>query len=61
MRGIHYLTDEEGTRTAVVIDLETYGEEVEDFLDSLVAERRRGEPKEEASVVFERILKAHNG
>lgn len=63
MRGINYMIDENGDRTAVVIDLKTYGEEIEDFLDGLEAESRKNEPKEDFNVVFERILqaKATNG
>lgn len=57
------MIDENGDRTAVVIDLKTYGEEIEDFLDGLEAESRKNEPKEDFNVVFERILqaKATNG
>ena len=58
MRGINYMIDENGDRTAVVIDLKTYGEEIEDFLDGLEAESRKNEPKEDFNVVFERILQA---
>ena len=52
------MIDENGDRTAVVIDLKTYGEEIEDFLDGLEAESRKNEPKEDFNVVFERILQA---
>ncbi len=58
MRGINYMIDENGDRTAIVIDLKTYGEEIEDFLDGLEAESRKNEPKEEFNVVFERVLQA---
>jgi len=63
MRGINYMIDENGDRTAIVIDLKTYGEEIEDFLDGLEAESRKSEPKEDFDVVFERVLqaKATNG
>lgn len=57
MKGISYLTNDEGQRTAVVIDLQTYGEELEDFLDGLTAEERRDEPKEDFQTVVSRILK----
>ena len=39
-----------------MIDLKTHREEVEDFLDVLEAKSRKNEVKEEASLVFERIL-----
>lgn len=58
MRGINYMIDENGDRTAIVIGLKTYGEEIEDFLDGLEAESRKNEPKEEFNVVFERVLQA---
>lgn len=56
MKGINYLTNENGARTAVVIDLQTYGETVEDFLDGLEAETRRDEPTEDFEQVVDRIL-----
>lgn len=63
MKGINYLTNEKGLKTAVVIDLKIHREEVEDFLDALEAKSRKNEVKEEASLVFERILnqKIKNG
>jgi hypothetical protein len=56
MRGVNYLTNDRGIKTAVMIDLKTHREEVEDFLDVLEAKSRKNESKEEASLVFERIL-----
>ncbi|AQG79399.1 hypothetical protein [Spirosoma montaniterrae] len=56
MRGIHYLTDDNGQRTAVVIDIQTYGEALEDFLDGLEAEARKAEPKEDFNEAVERIV-----
>lgn len=55
MKGINFLTDDNGRRTAVVIDIQTYGEELQDFLDGLEAESRQGEPTEDFNVVIERI------
>lgn len=57
MRGVNYLTNDRGIKTAVVIDLKNYREEIEDFLDGLEAKSRKNEVKEDASTVFERILK----
>jgi hypothetical protein len=57
MRGVNYLTNDRGIKTAVVIDLKSYREEIEDFLDGLEAKSRKNEIKEDASLVFERILK----
>lgn len=56
MKGINYLINENGARTAVVIDLQTYGEAIEDFLDGLEAEARRDEPTENFEQVVDRIL-----
>lgn len=56
MKGINYLINEAGERTAVVIDWKTYGEELEDFLDGLEAESRCNEPKEDFQVVVDRLL-----
>ena len=56
MRGVNYLTNDRGIKTAVMIDLKTHREEVEDFLDVLEAKSRKKEVKEDASLVFERIL-----
>lgn len=46
-----------GLKTAVVIDLKIHMEELEDFLDALDAKSRKNETTDDASLVFERILK----
>jgi PHD/YefM family antitoxin component YafN of YafNO toxin-antitoxin module len=46
MKGIQFVTDDEGRKTAVLIDLRKYGELWEDIYDSLVAQRRAAEPRE---------------
>ena len=56
MKGINYLINEEGERTAIVIDIKAYGEAIEDFLDGLEAEARRDEPTEDFEQVVDRIL-----
>jgi hypothetical protein len=43
MRGIQYVVNESGNKTAVVIDLREHGDLWEDFYDNLVAESRRDE------------------
>jgi hypothetical protein len=43
MEGVRYLTDESGKRVAVQLDLEIYGELLEDFFDVLTAEDRQDE------------------
>ena len=52
MTGIRFITDENGHRTDVVINLRRYSKELEDFFDYLVFEER----KEEETVPFEQIL-----
>jgi len=44
MRGIQFVIDDTGKKTAVVLDLEEWGELWEDIYDILVSESRRGEP-----------------
>jgi len=44
LKGIQYLVDSTGKRTAVVISLEEWGKLWEDFYDVLVSEARKGEP-----------------
>lgn len=55
MKGINFLTDENGQKTAVVIDIQTYGDELQDFLDGLESESRQNEPTENFNTVVERI------
>ena len=44
MKGIQYLVNDSGEKTAVVLDLEAWGELWEDIFDILVSESRRDEP-----------------
>jgi len=43
LKGVRYLVDESGKATAVVIDLEEWGEIWEDLQDVLISESRKGE------------------
>ena len=43
MTGIHYVTDEEGRKVAVQIDLREHAELWQEFEDLLVSESRRNE------------------
>ena len=45
MKGIQFVVDDAGKKKAVLIDLDEWGEEWEDFYDLLVSESRRNEPK----------------
>ena len=44
LKGVQYLADVSGKRTAVVISMEEWGKIWEDFYDVLVSESRKGEP-----------------
>ncbi len=44
MKGIQFVTDNAGKVTAVLLDLEEWGELWEDIYDSLVSESRKDEP-----------------
>jgi hypothetical protein len=55
MRGIHYLVDENGTRTAAVVDLKRHRRLWEDLYDSMLAEGRRGEVRESLAQVKRRL------
>lgn len=57
MRGVRYLIDENGQKTAVLIDLKRHGEIWEDFYDRAVAEVRKKEPRESIATVRKRIAK----
>jgi hypothetical protein len=57
MHGIQYVTNENGRRVAVMIDLKKHGEAWEDFYDSLVARSRENEPRESLETVKKRLRK----
>jgi hypothetical protein len=44
MKGVQFVTDTEGHRVAVVLDLQEWGELWEDIYDNMVASARQGEP-----------------
>jgi hypothetical protein len=44
LKGIQYLVDDSGKRTAVVISLEDWGELWEDIYDVIVSDARKDEP-----------------
>lgn len=63
MKGVNYITDAKGKKTAVVIDIKNYKEEIEDFLDGLEAQSRVEEPSADFNVAVKKILsqKSKNG
>ena len=46
LEGIQFVTDTSGKRTAVILDLDRYGEIWEDIYDVLIAQERENEPQE---------------
>jgi hypothetical protein len=55
LKGVQFVFDENGQRTAVVIDLKKYSEVWEDFYDSAVAMKREREPRESLDSVRKRL------
>ncbi|MGH9928976.1 MAG: hypothetical protein ACREA9_07075 [Pyrinomonadaceae bacterium] len=44
IQGIQFVTDAQGTKVAVQLDLKEWGELWEDIYDNIVADSRKGEP-----------------
>jgi hypothetical protein len=64
MQGVHFIVNEKGERTGVVLDLKKHGDLWEDVFDRLVARQRKHEPRETLHSVKERLqrqgkLRAH--
>ena len=57
MKGIQFITDADGERIAVIIDLKKHGGLWEDLYDGLIARQRAGEPRETLDSVRRRLLK----
>ena len=55
MKGVQFLVDEPGKKTAVLIDLRKHEELWEDLFDSVLAAERRAEPRETLESVKERL------
>ena len=56
VRGVRFLVDDTGRRTAVQIDLKKQARLLEDFYDRALAEQRASEPREPLKTVKNRIL-----
>ena len=64
MKGVQFVVDEHGTKTAVVIDLKQHSALWEDFYDNAVAEARKNEPREslesvKKSLIARRKIRSH--
>jgi hypothetical protein len=57
MKGISYLVDESGEKTAVILDLRKHRRLWEDIHDRLLIESRRAEPRESLSDVKRRLAR----
>ena len=55
MKGVRFLVNERGQKTAVVIDLQRHSDLWEDFSDAAVARQRRNEPRETLESVKKRL------
>ncbi len=55
MKGIQFVMDDEGRKTAVLIDIKKHGELWEDFYDSFTARARAEEPRESLNTVKKRL------
>lgn len=44
IKGVQFVTDTEGHRVAVLLDLKEWGELWEDIYDNMIADERAGEP-----------------
>ena len=58
LKGIQFVTDPEGKKTAVQIDLKEHGGLWEDFYDVLTAKQRKDEPRESLESVKRRLRRA---
>lgn len=55
MKGVQFVVNERGEKTAVLIDLRKHSEVWEDFYDATVARRRQNEPRETLESVKKRL------
>lgn len=58
VRGVQFLFDEQGEKTAVLIDLRRNRALWEDILDAALARQRAGEPRESLERVKRRLRRA---
>lgn len=55
MKGVQFVVDDRGAKTAAVIDLKHYPELWEDFYDAALADARKNEPRESLESVKRRL------
>jgi hypothetical protein len=57
MKGVNYLTNSKGEKTAIVFDLKEYKEELIDFMEGLTAASRVNEPAVEFETAVKKIIR----
>ena len=55
LKGVQFVTDTDGRKVAVQLDLEEWGELWEDIYDNMIADQRAGEPSDSWETVKERL------
>lgn len=60
MKGISYLVDDAGNKTAVILDLRTHRRLWEDMYDRMLIDTRRHEPRETLDQVRKRLRRPHS-
>jgi hypothetical protein len=58
MKGVQFLVDDKGKKTAVLIDLKRNAGLWEDFYDLALARSREGEPRESLESVKRRLIRS---
>ena len=56
VKGVRFVVDESGRKTAVQIDLKKQGRLWEDFCDRALVKQRESEPRESLETVKKRLL-----
>ena len=59
MTGIKYITDDKGNKKSIVIDLNKWGDVIEDIFDAIEAKSRLEEKSESYHKVREQIIAKH--
>ena len=59
MKGVSYLVDDSGKRTAVILDLQKHSKIWEDVYDRLLIESRRSEPRRSLDQVRKALARRH--
>ena len=58
MSGVQFLVDDQGQKTAAVIDLKKHADVWEDFYDVLLARKRAHTPRESLASVKRRLIRS---